>query len=580
VTVIGVTALLPRLEPHRTREDPMEHLSPLDALFLDTEDEDRHASLAIASVAVVAGPAPSHAEFVDAVRGRLPLVPRYRQKARQLPFDLGQPVWIDDPTFDLAYHVRRTALPAPGDEAALCRLIGRIMSQRLDRDRPLWECWVVEGLAEGRWAILTKVHHCMADGVSGNELYRLVFDASPVPSEPVEDTRLPAPEPTTARLALDAIGDLVRNPVEQVRLLARGLSAPSVLVGMTAQTVQGLARLAGALVPVASSSLVGPIGQQRRYGLARVSLADIAAVAKAHRVTINDVVLAAASGAFRAQLQRDGDEPAADTVRALVPVSTRAKGDENVIDNRISMMLPLLPVDVADPVTRLRTVHRRMRALKADKEAEAGATMLALARQQPFAPISWLIRLAARLPQRSIVTVTTNVPGPRQPLYALGRRIIEILPYVPIAIRLRTGIAALTYDGQLVLGVTTDYDTGPDPTTLAHAIADGIAELKAAPPTPDAPAPRADAPVPATKATATKATGTKAPGARASVAKARGAKATGAKTSATKATAARTPAPKKASRKAATKTVDGARRAAPAAGRRPVPARTRSGTNG
>jgi WS/DGAT/MGAT family acyltransferase len=511
-------------------EDPMEHMSPLDALFLDAEDEDRHASLAIASVAVVEGPAPSHAEFMDLVRGRLPLVPRYRQKAHQLPFDLGQPVWVDDARFDLAYHVRRTALPAPGDEAALCRLIGRIMSQRLDRDRPLWECWVVEGLAEGRWAILTKVHHCMADGVSGNELYRIVFDASPVPSEPMQDTRQSTPEPTTLRLALDAIGDLVRSPVEQVRLLARGLSAPSILVGMTAQTARGLARLAGALVPVASSSLVGPIGQQRRYGLARLSLADVAAVAKAHHVTINDVVLAGASTAFRAILRHDGQEPGADTVRALVPVSTRARGDEGVIDNRISMMLPLLPVDVADPVTRLRTVHQRLRASKVNNEAEAGASMIALAHYEPFAPISWLIRLAARLPQRSIVTVTTNVPGPRQPLYALGRRIIEILPYVPIAIRLRTGIAALTYDGQLVVGVTTDYDTGPDPTMVARAIADGITELKAREPAAEAPASAAKAP--AAKARAAKAPAAKAP-------------------------AARIPAPTKAGRKASTKAVPG-----------------------
>jgi WS/DGAT/MGAT family acyltransferase len=176
---------------------------------------------------------------------RLPLVPRYRQKAHQLPLDLGQPVWVNDPRFDLAYHVRRTALPTPGDEAALCRLVGRIMSQRLDRDRQLWECWVVEGLAEGRWAILTKVHHCMADGVSGNELYRIVFDGSPIPSGPVKDTMRPTPEPTALRLAFDAVGDLVRIPVEQVRLFARGLSAPSMLVGMTAQTARGLARLAG-----------------------------------------------------------------------------------------------------------------------------------------------------------------------------------------------------------------------------------------------------------------------------------------------------------------------------------------------
>ena len=198
----------------------MEYLSPLDAAFLDAEDADRHASLAIASVAVLEGPPPSQEEFIATIRGRLPLVPRYRQKARRLPLDLGQPVWVDDHRFDLAYHVRRTALPAPGDQAALHRLVARIMSQRLDRDRPLWECWVIEGLADGRWAVLSKVHHCMADGVSGNELYRIIFDASPEPGEEVPDTWQPEAEPSALRLTLGALGDLARGPVEQLGLLA------------------------------------------------------------------------------------------------------------------------------------------------------------------------------------------------------------------------------------------------------------------------------------------------------------------------------------------------------------------------
>jgi WS/DGAT/MGAT family acyltransferase len=455
----------------------MEHLTPLDALFLDAEDVDRHASLAIASVAVIEGPPPTQAQFVAAVRGRLPRVPRYRQKVRQLPFDLGNPVWVDDSRFDLAYHIRRTALPAPGDEAALCRLVARIMSQRLDRDRPLWECWVIEGLADGRWAVLSKVHHCMADGISGNELYRIVFDESPEPGCSVVDLWRPEPEPGTLELALGVISALARNPVDQLRLLWRGLRSPSVLAERFTDTLRGLAELAGVLVPVAKSSLVGSIGPQRRYGVARAPLPDIVEVAKANQVTVNDVLLAAVSGAFRALLLRRGEPPTADAVRTLVPVSVRAAGDEGVIDNRISLMLPLLPVELDDPVARLREVHTRLAALKASKEAEAGEAMTSLARHEPFAPISAAIRMVARLPHRNLVTVTTNVPGPRRPLYALGRRIIEIFPYVPIAVRLRTGISALTYDGQMCFGVTSDYDTGPDADLLAREIADGIAEL-------------------------------------------------------------------------------------------------------
>ncbi len=458
----------------------MEHLSPLDAAFLDAEDEDRHSSLAIASVAVLLGPAPSQDAFVSALRGRIALVPRYRQKVRRVPLDLGQPVWVDDPHFDLAFHVRRTAVPAPGDEAALRRLVARIMSQRLDRDRPLWECWVVEGLADGRWAVLSKVHHCMADGLSANQLYQVFFDESPEPSPAVEDTWVAQPEPTTARLTADALADLARNPVQQVRLLSQSLRAPLRLTRRVTDATRGLATMAGVLQPVSASSLSGPIGQQRRYAVTRASLAEVAATAKSFGVTINDVILAAISGAFRALLLARGEEPAPDAVRSLVPVSVRVTGEENIMDNRVSLLLPLLPVDLDEPVARLVAVHDRLAALKSSKEAEAGAAMTELARHEPFGPISLGIRIAARLPQRNIVTVTTNVAGSRRPLYGLGRRMVEILPYVPIALRLRTGIAILSYCDQLVFGITADYDSAPEVDLLAAAIEKDLGELVAA----------------------------------------------------------------------------------------------------
>jgi WS/DGAT/MGAT family acyltransferase len=458
-------------------EDLMEHLSPLDSAFLDAEDADRHASLAIASIAVVEGPAPGHDEFVAAVRGRLPLIPRYRQKVRQLPLDVGLPVWVEDQAFDLAYHIRRTALPAPGDDAALCRLVARVMAQRLDRDRPLWECWVIEGLADDRWAVLTKVHHCMADGISGNELYRIVFDESPSPREAVADTWCREPEPSTLRLTADALADLVRSPLEQVRRLAQALRAPGVLAQQVADTARGLIELAGVLGPLARSSLAGPIGQQRRYAAGRAALADVVHVAKTFEVTVNDVVLAAVTGAFRTQLLSAGAPPDPAAVRTLVPVSVRASGEEGIVDNRISLLLPLLPVELADPLDRLREVHRRLGALKASKEAEAGQAMTELAKHEPFPPISYGIRLAARLPQRNIVAVTTNVPGPRRPLYVLGRRIVEILPYVPIALRLRTGVAVMSYHDRMSFGVTADYDTGPDADLIVARLGDEIGRL-------------------------------------------------------------------------------------------------------
>ncbi len=454
-----------------------DRMSPLDAAFVDLEDEDRHASLAIASVAVLEGPAPGHDEFVAAIAGKLPLVPRYRQKMRTVPYDLGRPVWVDDPGFDINYHIRRTALPAPGDDDALRRLVARVMSQRLDRERPLWECWVVEGLDAGRWAVISKVHHCMADGISGTNLYDAIFDHGRRPSTPLYDDWMPAAEPSTLHLTIAALCDLTLNPVDQLRLLSRAVYSPMVAARRLYRTGLGALTLAGAIWPASESSLVGPIGVPRHYGTARASLADVVRIGKAFHATVNDVVLAAITSGYRQLLLHSGQEPDPSAVRTLVPVSVRAPDDHGVCDNRISMLLPFLPVEIADPVERLRTVHHRLLMLKASNEAETGEALTTLAGHEPYPPVAWGLRLAMRLPQRSVVTVTTNVPGPRHPLYILGRRMLEIFPYVPIALRLRTGVSILSYCDQITFGVTTDYAIAPDPSVLADAITDGIREL-------------------------------------------------------------------------------------------------------
>jgi WS/DGAT/MGAT family acyltransferase len=454
-----------------------DRMSPLDAAFVELEDEDRHASLAIASVAVLEGPAPSQDEFVAAIAGKLTLVPRYRQKMRTVPLDLGRPVWVDDPGFDINYHIRRTALPAPGDDDALRRLVARVMSQRLDRERPLWECWVVEGLDAGRWAVISKLHHCMADGISGTNLYDAIFDHRRRPSAPLYDDWAPAAEPSTLRLTAEALCELTLNPVDQLRLLGRAVHSPMVAARRIYRTGLGALTLAGAIWPASESSLVGPIGVPRHYGTARASLADVVRIGKAFHATVNDVVLAAITSGYRQLMVHSGQNPDPYAVRTLVPVSVRAQGDHGTCDNRISMLLAFLPVDITEPVERLRTVHHRLLMLKASNEAEAGEALTTLAEHEPFPPVSWGLRLAMRLPQRSVVTVTTNVPGPRRPLYILGRRMLEIFPYVPIALRLRTGVSILSYCDQITFGVTTDYAIAPDPGVLADAITDGIREL-------------------------------------------------------------------------------------------------------
>jgi WS/DGAT/MGAT family acyltransferase len=456
----------------------METLNPLDASFVDAEDQDQHASFAIASIAVFEGPAPSYEEFLAAIEKRLPLVPLYRRKLRKVPLNLGPPIWVDDPNFDLRYHVRQTALPAPGEDQQLRRLMARVMTQRLDRDYPLWEYWLVEGLEGGRWALISKVHHCMVDGVSGTDLYRVIFDLSPEPSPaPVVDDRAIPTEPSGLELAARAAVNAARLPLRDGGALQRALANPSVTFRQAAELLRGAARMTGALWPAPGSSLTGPIGRQRRYTWARASLDDVKTIKRELGGTVNDVFLAAISSGFRALLLARGEEPAPSMVPSLVPVSVRNEGEESIYENRVSAIVAELPVHVADPVERLAAVRSQLSALKASKESTAGEALVSLGRLTPFPLASMFVRLAFSLPQREIVTVTTNVPGPQQPLYGLGRRLVEIVPYVPIATTVRTGVSIFTYCGNVTFGLTGDYATTPDIAVLARGIEDGISEL-------------------------------------------------------------------------------------------------------
>ncbi|HTX83409.1 MAG TPA: wax ester/triacylglycerol synthase domain-containing protein, partial [Streptosporangiaceae bacterium] len=308
----------------------MERLNPMDAQFVEAENEDRHASFAIASVALFEGPSPTYDEFCSSVERRLPLVPIYRRKLREVPFRLGPPVWVDDPDFDLRYHIRHTALPEPGGDTQLSNLIARVMAQRLDRDFPLWEYWLVDGLAGGRWALISKVHHCMVDGVSGTDMYRVIFGPSPEPSPPAAAGISPAPaEPTGLALAASAAADLVARPARGAFALADALARPMDAVRQVRQTARAVARIATSALPATASSLGGPIGRQRRYTWARASLADVKMIKRELGGTVNDVVLAAISSGFRALLLSRGERPRPHMVPSLIPVSVRAPGEES-----------------------------------------------------------------------------------------------------------------------------------------------------------------------------------------------------------------------------------------------------------
>jgi len=459
----------------------MERMSTLDAEFLHLEDGIGH--MHIGAVCVFADPSPSFDDIARMIAAKLHLIPRYRQRVRSVPLELGRPVWVDDPHFTLEYHLRHTALPAPGDDATFCRLMGRIMSQPLDRNRPLWETWLVEGLEGGQWALVFKIHHCMVDGIAGIELLRVVLDLEADTPVTVSKSWEPQPEPANMTKVLDAWGGLASDVLTTARCLPRAITQPKRTVRSAVANVRGLARFAGDLAATPPLSIEGSIGPHRAWAHSSASLDDVKRIRSAFGGTINDVVLAAVSGGYRELLLSRGEDADRARVRSLVPVSTRHDDAQGVPDNRVSTLLYDLPVQIADPVERLRIVHDQMSELKESHMAEAGEMVIVLGNLAPpmvVGPLSRMtIRALQRLPQRSINTVTTNVPGPQFPLYCLGHEMLENRPFVPISHGVRVSTAILSYNGRLYFGITGDYATAPDVSVLAVAASAGIEQLRA-----------------------------------------------------------------------------------------------------
>jgi diacylglycerol O-acyltransferase len=459
---------------------PLDRLSPLDASFLHVEDGVSH--MHIGSVGIFEGPPPPFSKVLDMVQGKLALVPRYRQVVRTVPFDLGRPVWADDPHFALDYHVRHSALPSPGDEEQLRNLVGRVMGQQLDRAKPLWEIWMVEGVSGNRWAMLSKTHHALVDGVSGTDLLAVIMDLSPEPSPVPADDWAPRPAPSGGRLAADAVLGLLRSPYEQFRALRATTRLPRQALRQAGDIVKGLSSYAGVIRPTRLSSLNGPLGPHRRYAWAATSVDDIKRVRKTLGGTFNDVVLAVITRGFRDLLLTRG-ESVDRVVRTLVPVSVRGRDasglavGDGTLANKVSAMFAELPVDIADPVERLHAVTAQMEGLKESKEALAGEALTSLTGFAPPMLLALGMRLATRVAQRQVNTVTTNVPGPQFPLYILGRRMLEAYPYVPLAGQVRVGVAIFSYDGHVTFGVTGDRDTTADIDVLTRGVERGMEEL-------------------------------------------------------------------------------------------------------
>jgi diacylglycerol O-acyltransferase / wax synthase len=457
----------------------MDRLSTLDAEFLHLEDGIAHMHIAGASV--FKDPPPSLDDVSRLVAAKLHLIPRYRQRVRRVPFELGRPVWVDDPHFDLGYHLRHTALPTPGDDATFCRLMGRLMSLPLDRERPLWETWLVEGLEGGHWALVFKIHHCMVDGVAGVELLNVLLDVAPESAPAVPEPWEPEPEPNGVAKVIDAWCGLTADGVAIGRGLARVVTDPAGVMRSLAGTVRGLGRLAGDLGATPVLSIEGAIGPHRAWAHSSASLDDVRTIRAAFGGTINDVVLAAVSGGYRELLIARGEDADGAVLRSMVPVSTRHDDGRGVPDNRVSTLLYDLPVHVVDPVERLELVHEQMTELKSSHMAEAGEAVTAIGNLAPPMLVGSMSRLAIRtmhqLPQRSVNTITTNVPGPQFPLYCLGREMLEYRPFVPISHGVRVSTAILSYNGRLCFGITGDDETAADVGVVATAASDGVAEL-------------------------------------------------------------------------------------------------------
>jgi WS/DGAT/MGAT family acyltransferase len=437
----------------------------------------------IAAVCTFDGPTPTLEDVADVAASRLHELAHHRQVLRHVPLDLGRPVWVDDADFDLGAHLHRAALPHPGDEAELATLVGDVMSQPLDRRHPLWEVWLVEGLADDGWALLFKVHHCMVDGIAGIGL--LAAFLSPDPDAQLEPPVpwTPAPAPSGTALVADAWR------AAGVDLLWRGarlpwrLGHPRTALRSAARTGVGLARFGAKLVRPPKRPEVGSVGPHRRWAPASAELEDVRIVRRELGGTVNDVVLAAVAGGYRELLEHRGIDPATATLRTMLPVSLRdARGGG--ADNELSAVLYDLPVGIADPVLRLATVEGQLAELKRSHEIEAAAATLSVADLAPpplvHAVTQAIVRAEHVLPQGMVDTVVTNIPGPQFTLYCLGRRMRSAHPFVGLSYGVRIVTAVLSYDGRLWFGVTGDLDSSPDVGILADAAVAGIGDLRRA----------------------------------------------------------------------------------------------------
>jgi diacylglycerol O-acyltransferase / wax synthase len=452
-----------------------DRLSAIDASFLHQEKQASH--MHVGALVIFEGPAPSHEEFSSHIQSRLRLVPRYRQKLAVPRFEMGRPFWVDDPSFNIDYHVRHTALPRPGSDDQLRQLVGRIFSQRLDRSKPLWEVWLIQGFEGGKFAVISKTHHALVDGVSGVDIATVLFDLQPVPPEaPEDDGWTPRPEPSDVELVAEGVKGLVRTPLSIAGRALGALGSPGRSIEQAREAVEGVGEVVWAgMNPAPDVPLNVPIGPHRRVRWVQSRLSDFKEIKDALGGTVNDAVLAVVAGALGRWLRTRGVRTEGLELRALVPVSIRSQDERGALGNRIAAMRGPLPVYVKDPVERLRQVQESMGNLKQSKQALGAEVIAGLT---DFAPPT-LLAQASRLnfSTRLFNLIVTNVPGPQFPLYLLGREMLEIVPIAFLPENHALAIAIMSYNGKVDFGLLADYDAMADVEEFGTMLEDALAEL-------------------------------------------------------------------------------------------------------
>jgi len=456
----------------------------------------------IGGVLVFDGPPPPFEDYLNHVRGRLHLVPRYRQKLTTPPFETGRPLWVDDPDFNIEYHVRHTALPSPGTEQQLFLLAARIASQPLDRDKPLWEHWIVEGLEGDRFALISKTHHALVDGVAGVDLATVLLDLGPSAEHPPENLEpwKPRPQPTPADLVAAGVRGMVGVAGGLAARAVAAATRPATTMGALRDAAEGIGEIVWAgLNPAPETPLNVEIGPHRRFAVVRHQLADYKTVKNALGGTVNDVVLSVVSGALAGWLQSRGIRTEGLEMRALVPVSIRAQDQPGTLGNQLTAMRGPLPVYIQDPVARLQFVRRAMDGLKESKQAVGAATLAAVNNLAPPTILAQASRL--QFSTRLFNLLVTNIPGPQFPLFVLGRQLEDLFPLAFLPQNHALAVAIMSYNGGLDYGLLADYDALPDIEVIAEGIDDALRELLDAVPDarPSAPSRPAAEPAAATK---------------------------------------------------------------------------------